>query len=212
MHRFTGRAEGDLGPRAKGVATRRAAVVARPWRTVRQIHGANVVVADEDHGGFGEEADAIVTADPTLAVAVFTADCAPVVFESSLVVGVAHAGWRGLLGGVLQNTVDCMKSLGAGQITATIGPCIHAECYDFGDDDLEAVARQLGPTVRSSTSLGHRALDVPAGILAALKIAGVTDVDDVDVCTACSPLPSAPDYFSHRARHELERQAGVVWL
>ena len=187
-------------------------MVAKPWRTVRQIHGANVVVATEDRGGFGEEADAIVTADPALALAVFTADCAPVVFESDHVVGVAHAGWRGLISGVLQRTVESMRLLGSGQISAVIGPCIHPECYEFGTGDLDLVARSLGPSVRSSTSLGHRALDLPAGIRVALRAAAVTELYDVDMCTACSPLPSDPAYFSHRARHELERQAAVVWL
>ena len=91
-------------------------------------------------------------------------------------------------------------------IQAVLGPCIHAECYEFGDDDLDTVAAALGAGVRGRTTDGKPALDVPAGVKASLRRAGVTDVEDVDVCTACSD-----EYFSWRARQDRGRQALVVW-
>ena len=95
-----------------------------------------------------------------------------------------------------------MRSLGAFDIRAVLGPCIHAECYEFGTDELDAIAAELGDDVRSVTSWGTPALDVPAAVRAQLP-----DVEDQRVCTACSP-----DHWSHRARGDLERQALVAWL
>jgi copper oxidase (laccase) domain-containing protein len=107
---------------------------------------------------------------------------------------------------VLQRAVETARGLGATDLRAVLGPCIHAECYEFGPADLDAVAARLGDGVRAVTDAGKPALDVPSAVVAALKQSGVTHVDDVDVCTACSD-----DYFSWRARGELARQAMVVW-
>jgi copper oxidase (laccase) domain-containing protein len=120
--------------------------------------------------------------------------------------GAVHAGWRGLEAGVLQRAVQAARGLGATDLRAVLGPCIHAECYEFGPADLDAVAAKLGDGVRALTADGRPALDVPAAVAVALKEAGVTQLDDVAVCTACSQ-----DYFSWRARGELGRQAMVVW-
>ncbi len=189
------------------VEARRRAVVDLPWTWLRQVHGDRVVRVTEPGEGAGERADAAVTAVPGCAVAVLSADCAPVVLGSPEgVAAVAHAGWRGLTAGVLERTVESMRSLGASTVGAHLGPCIHASCYEFGPDDLDRVAARLGDGVRSTTSAGAPALDVQAAVRSALFTVGVVDVDDVDVCTACSP-----DHFSWRARRDASRQAAVAW-
>jgi YfiH family protein len=212
---FTGRAEGDMGHGGGAVvevrpdvAARRRAVVDVPWTWLRQVHGAGVVRVTGPGDNAGATADAAVTAEPGCAIAVLTADCAPVALASAEgVIGVAHAGWRGVAAGVLEATVGEMRALGATDIEAVIGPCIHAGCYAFGADDLDAVAGRLGDCVRATTAAGQPALDVPAAVRAALTAAGVaTNIADVDVCTACSP-----DHFSWRARAEQQRQAAVMW-
>jgi hypothetical protein len=184
-------------------------VLDRPWSWLRQVHGDHVVVVDAPGARAGEEGDALVSADGGAALTVFTADCAPVALAGDgVVIGVAHAGWRGLLAGVIPRTVERMRTLGAGEITAALGPCIHAECYEFSPSDLDMVAAHLGDGVRSSTPDGRPALDMQAAVAAALADAGVALVHDASVCTACA----APDYYSHRARAETERQATLVWL
>ena len=211
---FTDRGAGDLGHAGEhvravrpDVEARRRAVVDLSWTWLRQVHGDRVVVVTEPGGGAGQRADAAVTDRPGCALAVLTADCAPVALVGSDgVVGVAHAGWRGLVGGVLERTVGVMRAGGTRDVGAVLGPCIHPECYEFGSEDLAQVAKRLGDGVRAATTSGAPALDVPAAVRAALAQVGVTDVHDVGVCTACSP-----DHFSHRARHELGRQALVVW-
>lgn len=212
--RFTGRAEGDLGHAgayvtevAPDVATRRRAVLDLPWTWLRQVHGDTVVTVTAPGEGAGSRADAAVTAEPGCALAVLTADCAPVALASPEgVVGAAHAGWAGLAAGVLERTVEGMAGLGATSVTAVVGPCIEARCYEFGPDDLEAVVAAVGPEVRGRTGAGRPALDLVAGVRAALARAGVTRVDDLATCTACSP-----GYYSWRARAEKQRQALVVW-
>jgi YfiH family protein len=189
-HRFTSRADGDALVRQQELG----------WATVRQVHGAHVVVAERS-GDLGE-ADAIVTTTPGLHIAVRVADCAPIALEGDGVVGVVHAGWRGILTGVIPAAMDAMRSLGARDIRAVLGPCIHAECYEFGVAELDEIAAALGDGVRGTTSWGTPALDVPAAVRAQLP-----EVDDQSVCTACSS-----EHWSHRARGDRERQAVVAWL
>ncbi len=218
---FTDRAAGDLGHAGEyvhavrpEVEARRRAVVDLPWTWLRQVHGDRVVVVTEPGGGAGQRADAAVSARPGCALAILTADCAPVALVADGVVGVAHAGWRGLVDGVLERTVDALLECGpndgravdASDVRAVLGPCIRPPCYEFGADDLARVARRLGDGVRATTARGAPALDLPAAVRTALARVGVTDVDDVGVCTACSP-----HHFSHRARREVGRQALVVW-
>ena len=192
---------------APDVQARRRAVVDAPWTWLRQVHGDRVVTVSRPGAEAGAKADAAVSAEARCVLAVLAADCAPVALLSREgVVGVVHAGWRGLLGGVVEQAVGTARGLGATEIRAVLGPCIQAECYEFGPDDLDAVAARFGDAVRSTTTGGQPALDMPAAVRAALHEVGVTDVDDVDVCTACSD-----EYFSWRARGELARQALVVW-
>jgi YfiH family protein len=192
---------------APDVEARRRAVVDLEWTWLRQVHGHDVVRVDSPGAGAGTPADAAVATAPGRALAVLAADCAPVALASAEgVVGVAHAGWRGLVVGVLERTVDVMRALGATEVVAALGPCIHAECYEFGPADLDRVAGRLGDGVRTTTASGRPALDLPAGVRAALAGAGVASLHDVDVCTACSP-----DHYSWRARRDTGRQAVVVW-
>jgi len=212
--RFTDRADGDMGHGgarvtsvAAEVAARRRAVVELPWTWLRQVHGDRVVTVSSPGAGAGSTADSAVTDQAGCALAVLTADCAPVALASAEgVVGVAHAGWRGLEAGVLEQTVAAMRTLGAGQIEAVLGPCIRPECYEFGSDELERLAARLGDGVRGRTTTGSTALDLPAGVALALRAAGVARLADTGVCTACSP-----GQFSWRRDREQARQALVLW-
>jgi len=214
--RFTGRAEGDLGHGGDyvhevraDVADRRRAVLDRPWSWIRQVHGDRVVAVAGAGDAAGEVADASVTRDREAALAVLTADCAPIALAAPEgVIAVVHAGWRGLVAGVVDRAVDAVRAAGGSTVTAVLGPCIHAECYEFGDEDLAVVAAGLGDIVRATTPAGRPALDLPAGVGRALERAGAELVDVVDACTACD----ADRFFSHRARQERERQAVVAWL
>ncbi len=156
------------------------------------------------HAGTG---DALVASDPSIALAVLTADCAPVALGSPEgVFAAVHVGWRGLLAGVVEAAVGRMRELGADAVAAAIGPCVHPGCYEFADAELDRVSAVYGEGVRARTAGGRPALDLPVAVGAALDAAGAASVPGVDACTACGG-----GYFSHRARRERGRQAMVVW-
>lgn len=193
-----------------GAGARRKALVDAPWSLLRQVHGADVVTVEGPGDRAGESGDGLVTACVGAPLAVLTADCAPVAFTSPQgVVGVAHAGWRGLLAGIVEATVEAMRALGAGEVEALLGPCIGPECYDFGAGDLRAVADRLGPSVVSQSCSGHPALDLAAAVRAACREAGARLLSVAADCTACAP---GPRYWSWRARRDEQRQATVVWM
>jgi copper oxidase (laccase) domain-containing protein len=187
--------------------------------TAGQVHGAGVL--DVDLGGPDDtppegggpvvrclaEGDALVSRDRATALCVLTADCGALALASPEgVFAAVHAGWRGLLAGVVEAAVGRMREQGATDVVGALGPCIHAGCYEFSPSDLDAVAEVYGGSVRGRTAGGRPALDVPAGISAALERAGASGVEGVDACTAC-----AEGYFSHRARRDTGRQALLVW-
>jgi len=208
--RFTTRADGDLAVTQPDpvVAAARVRVLDRPWSWLHQVHGAAVVVVEQPGEHAGARADASVTARPGAALSVQTADCAPVALLSAEgVVGAVHAGWRGLEAGVVEAAVAAMRRKGAAALHAVLGPCIHPGCYEFGEPELGRLAARYGPAVRGRTTRGTPALDLPAAVRAALAAAGVTQVDEVPVCTACDTR-----FFSHRARGDTGRQAMVVWV
>lgn len=180
---------------------------------LRQVHGDGVVVVRGPADPPVREGDALVTARPDVALGVLTADCAPVALASPEgVVAAAHAGWAGLALGILERTVETMRSLGARRVQAALGPCIHPECYQFAPRDLDRLADQLGDWVRGTTAAGAPSFDLPAGVAVALERAGAELVHRDEACTACKPeARSGHQYFSHRARGEAERQALVLW-
>jgi polyphenol oxidase len=155
----------------------------------RQAHRARVVV-DADAV---EEADGQVSTRPGVAATVLVADCLPVALAAPEAVAMVHAGWRGLAAGVLEAGV---RALGAGPVTAAIGPGIGPCHYAVGDD------------VRATFGTSDATLDLKAVARARLEAAGVEEVHDCGLCTACD----AERFFSHRRDRGLTgRQAGVAW-
>jgi polyphenol oxidase len=155
----------------------------------RQVHGTHVVV--DGHGG--EEGDGQVTTRPGVAAIVLVADCLPVALAAPRAAGVVHAGWRGLAAGVLEAGV---AALGDGPVAAAIGPGIGPCCYEVGDD------------VRAVFGTTGRTLDLKAAARARLEAAGVAEIHDCGLCTACDP----ERFFSHRRdRGVTGRQAGLAW-
>ena len=207
--RFTDAADGDF--RIDGTQTelqaRRGRITAAPWTWLTQVHGSTVVAVDRPGEGAGAEADAAVTSAIGAPLAIQTADCAPVLLAGEGVVGAAHAGWRGLVAGVLDATVAAMRERSGGEIRAVVGPHISASVYEFGAADLEALVDHFGPSVAGVSSSGAPALDVTEAVRIALHRSGVTDLRVVGGCTG-----SSTRWHSHRVRGDRARQASVIWL
>jgi len=178
---------------------------------LEQVHGSTVLDIRSGPppvtGSGRAAADALVSDAPGVALCILTADCGALALSSPQgVFAAVHAGWRGLLDGVVEAAVERMRSRGATDVVGALGPCIHAECYEFAEAELDVLAGEYGDVVRGTTTAGMPALDVPAGIAVALGRAGAGQVAGVDACTACDDR-----YFSHRARRDSGRQALVVW-
>ncbi|MGI9622964.1 MAG: laccase domain-containing protein [Acidimicrobiales bacterium] len=207
----TDRSHGDLaiGQPLAVVDRRRRELIDAPWVWLRQEHGARVVSAATPGDRSGVGADGAVTAIAGVPIAVQVADCAPVaLFDESGVIGVAHVGWRGLVAGVLDRTLDEMAQLGGTRAAAILGPCIRPESYEFGSTDLDSVAAVVGESARGVTSWGADALDLPGSIRHVLGQRGVDVVAELGGCTAVE----ADLRWSHRARGDRERQALVAWM
>lgn len=205
--RCTGWAQGDMAGSGPRVGARRRAVVDVPWTVMRQVHGARVVVVDGPGGANGEAADAAVTTMPGLAMAVLTADCAPVALASPEgVFAIVHAGWRGLRAGVIEATVQTMRRIGATKVEGVLGPCVHSCCYGFSEGELMQIEAKLGEQVRATDRSGAPALDVPAAVRAGLHAVGAVLTGDASVCTCCTE-----GYWSWRGERTERRQATVAW-
>ncbi|MER2135345.1 MAG: polyphenol oxidase family protein [Arthrobacter sp.] len=215
---FTDTSAGNLalhvGDDSAAVRGRRSALEQRmgvepgSLRFMEQVHSAEVVpVAPGPAAGEVPVADALLSADGSAPLAVMVADCLPVIFAGTgprgVVTAAAHAGRRGLLDGILPNTVAAMRTQGAAAIRAWIGPGVCGRCYEVPAEML-ADASHL-PAAASQTSWGTPALDLPAAALAQLEELNIS----VQVVPGCTM--EEPELFSHRRDAPTGRFAGLVW-
>ncbi|HZW15396.1 MAG TPA: peptidoglycan editing factor PgeF [Brevundimonas sp.] len=147
-----------------------------------QIHSAVARVAEAGWRGDRPEGDATVTATPGVICAVLTADCAPVLLADAEagVVGAAHAGWKGALGGIVHSTIAAMVALGGrpGRIVAVVGPCIAQASYEVGADFQDRFEHNDPGSARffaAGPSPDKRLFDLPGFVLWRLEQAGVGD-------------------------------------
>lgn len=178
-----------------------------------QVHGARVGVVGRTHRGTIQEAtDALVTASPGVPLLMRFGDCAPVLFfdPSRRVVGIAHAGWRGVVANSAGATVWTMaERLGCDPagLWAGIGPTIGPCCYAVGPEvvaAVEAACPSGADVVREVDGRPH--LDLPAAVQAQLRAAGVRRIEDSRLCTACR----MDEFFSHRAERGRTGRFGVL--
>jgi hypothetical protein len=153
---------------------------------LRQVHGASVLDADSARGDTLSEADALVATRSDRLLLVVSADCVPLLVASAdgRCVAAIHAGWRGLVAGVIPRTLAALGQRGAPASAAAIGPCLSSARFEVGPEVLRAFEDAgLGAAVRGGAS-GRRAhIDLRAAALAQLARAGVRAIDVSDRCT-----------------------------
>jgi YfiH family protein len=194
--------------------------------SLSQIHSPIVHVVDKDWDTAQRpDGDGLVTATPGIALGILTADCAPVLFadETARVIGAAHAGWKGALGGVLEATLAAMEKLGAsrGRIAAAIGPCISQKNYEVGTEFRARFLESAPPHGGQSSNAhffvesdrpGHYRFDLEGYVGARLAAAGVAAVEPLCTCT----YPEENGFFSfrrttHRGEPDYGREiSGIV--
>ena len=171
------------------------------WTGARQVHGTHVVKVGAGERGAGwdspanvvPDADALWTEEPDVALVVVTADCVPILLAdpSGRRIGVVHAGWRGLVAGMIEEAV---RALGSPEtLAAFIGPSIGPCCYEVGEDVAAPAAKRLGDVVSRRGDRTH--LDLWRGATTSLARAGVREIWPAALCTRCEP----DRFYSHRA-------------
>jgi YfiH family protein len=165
-----------------------------------QFH--SVLVHRARAGSRGEQGDGLWTDERDLPILAMSADCLPVALARTNgdvpAVAVVHAGWRGLLDGILERAVS---ALGGGELAAAIGPGIGPCCYDVREDVADPFRARFGADI-----VRHRKLDLRRAAEVALRDAGVSRVDRFDLCTACR----AELFFSHRRDGKPRGVQGVL--
>lgn len=238
-HGFLGRRGGvstgdvaglDMGSRGTDLADPRMAPVAENRRrgvaavlpgarlvTIYQVHSGDCVVAGDWSDAERPRADALVTDRPGLLLGILTADCAPVLFadREAGVVGAAHAGWKGAIGGVTDATITAMEQLGArrDRIVATVGPCIARDSYEV-DEAFRARFLSDDPANDSffqEGRSGHHQFDLEGYVVARLVREGIGRVDGLHLDT----YGDASRFFSfrratHRGEADYGRQISLI--
>ncbi len=192
---------------ARNRAILRACLPAEPaW--VKQVHGTAVI--DAARATPDAEADGIVTQTPGRVCAVMVADCLPVLLSDreGKSVGIAHAGWRGLAGGIVENVVQAM-GVPSRDVIAYIGPGIGARRYEVGEDVRRAFVDRDPAAARSFAPRqdGKYLVDLCALARQRLAAAGVAGIHGGGFCTA-----SEERFFSFRRDQTTGRMAGLIWL
>ena len=200
------------GPSTVAENRRRAVQAVLPGgrlATVHQIHSPDCVIVSEPWPDADRpRADALVTDRPGLVLGIVTADCAPVLFADRVagVIGAAHAGWKGALGGVTDATLAAMEALGARRerIAAVVGPCIAQASYEV-DDEFAARFGVADARLFAPGRAGHRQFDLAGYVARRLAAAGCGTVATVGLDT----YAHADRFFSfRRATHRGEPTYG----
>ncbi|HZR96271.1 MAG TPA: polyphenol oxidase family protein [Gaiellaceae bacterium] len=170
-----------------------------------QRHGATVARAQPrgivTPGTVYDHCDGLWSDEPGRAMLLLTADCMPIALARDgerPAVGILHAGWRGLLAGIVAVGV---RALGGRRLAAAVGPSIGPCCYEVGEEVATPFREAFGDDVVRD---GH--LDLWTSAERALRAAGVERVDRIDLCTACNP----ERFFSHRRDHGRTGRQGVI--
>lgn len=179
---------------------------------LKQVHGTRVVEAMPDVSPV-IEADAAFARQSGAVCVVMTADCLPVLFcdRAGTVVGAAHAGWRGLAAGVLENTVAAMRARGAADILAWLGPAIGPDNFEVGAEVKEAFVQQQAGAQAAFRDYPGRPGKHLADIyqLARLRLAavGVDQISGGGLCTVADTR-----FYSYRRDRVTGRMGSLIWL
>jgi polyphenol oxidase len=194
---------------------------------LEQIHGAGIVRAEEAlaqarASGTPARADASVTDRPGTVCVVMVADCMPVLLcdEAGRAVGAAHAGWRGLAAGIVEQTAERVAELAgveAGALHAYLGPSIGPDAFEVGPDVRDAFMNGVDHSQRDATANafvehprnpGKYLADLPALARLRLQNLGVTRITGGDLCT----VTQRERFYSYRRDRDTGRMAALIWL
>lgn len=208
---------GDAPDRVAINRGRLADHVGMPVHWLNQVHGTQVLEIGAAGGAepaAADSGDAQVTTAPGVALGVLVADCLPVLLadRAGSIVGAAHAGWRGLSAGVLENTVAAMRARRPrAELIAWLGPCIGASAFEVGQDVLDAFVSndaRAAAMFRPGARPGKWWADLAGLATQRLARTGIASVTAAGACT----VTQREDFWSFRRDGACGRMAGVIWL
>jgi YfiH family protein len=208
-----GAACGDDAARVATNRARLAEAIGMPIRWLQQVHGVEVVRTGR-HDGEAPQADGQVTTERGVALAVLVADCLPVLLadRAGRVVGAAHAGWRGLAAGVLENTVAGMLACEPqAELVAWLGPCIGPAAFEVGTEVREAFVSadpESGHHFVPGAREGKWFADLAGLACRRLGRMGVAAISASGACT----VQDAASFWSYRRDRTCGRMAALIWL
>lgn len=176
----------------------------RTYHRLRQTHSKKTRLLNGSQSPELLEGDALISQSPTRVPVVLTADCVPLALYAPQIHAVAavHGGWRGLVGGIVERTVEDMRAMGATDIFGAVGPFIRSECYEFKGEAASEVLERFGSSVFVAEHL-----DLSLVLEKLFYESGVTVEFDAQVCSSCDG-----DIFSARGDRTIARIALAVGL
>ena len=177
------------------------------WNWLTQEHGTEIVWLEDDERSLGIRGDALATISSQKVIAITVADCLPLLLiEQSGILSLMHLGWRGIEGGLLEKTLQFIRTKSSEPITAVLGPCIDTCCYEFGQNELRILVEKYGEKIVGRTNKGSIAFDMRACVKEILKSFNVDIKYEEDSCTKCDSR-----YWSFRADGTDKRQVMIAW-
>ena len=167
--------------------------------TLKQMHSSDVINITERIEPDEIEGDSMVTSKEGICLGILTADCAPILFGDfeKKIIGAAHAGWKGLYGGIVENTLENMVQLGAEikNICVAIGPCIQKNNYEVGIEFYERFISKDRTYKKFFLKENNKILfDLPGSISFKLHLQGIRNIQSLNKCT----FSEKKNYFSFR--------------
>jgi polyphenol oxidase len=195
---------GNGGAAERGAILQTLEPAAPPVAWAKQIHSGRHLPGEE---GFCGEGDALITDRTDLALTVITADCVPILVAGETHLAAIHAGWRGIVARIAENTVTALPEA-PDRLTAWIGPSIGACCYEVDDDVAARVVAASTPAIATPGPAGKPHLDLIAAVAHQLTDLGITEIRQVERCTRCHPAELAS---YRREGRGAGRNLAVVW-
>jgi hypothetical protein len=177
------------------------------WNWLSQEHGTEIIWLDEDKRASGIKGDALATFSSQKVLAITVADCLPLLLiEETGILSLVHLGWRGIEQGLLEKSIQLIKTKSNEPMAAVMGPCINACCYEFGQNDMADLVEKYGSKIVSETLAGAHSLSIKECVREILRSCDVEIKYDDPFCTNCDPR-----HWSFRSEGTDKRQVMIAW-
>ena len=177
------------------------------WNWLSQEHGTGIIWLDENKRASGVRGDALATSSAQKVISITVADCLPLLLvEGSGILSLIHLGWRGIEQGLLEKSIQLIKTKSSEPMSAVLGPCINACCYEFGQNEMDNLVKKYGSKIVGETLAGALSLDIKECVRGILSTSDVEIKYDDPFCTNCDPR-----YWSFRSEGTDKRQVMIAW-